>query len=250
MKSYMFWNCRGIAGHNTVDRIELLTKMHRISILAIIEAKVSEHQINKYRVLLGFQQVFGNGKDIWVFVSKEATASVISASLQVVTIVVNPSSSPVFVSAVHGHVNKTQRRELWDTLLALNLEDKLWIIGGDFNTVCAPAERKGGLPADGGSIFEFNQFILDAFLSQVNFLMSRLDRVLANHHWFSRTSSNHVTHLSLVAWSRTTALSYCSFLLVTNPAKELSISLIFGPSIQNFLTSSRALGRRIHTLTR
>lgn len=84
--------------------------MHKISILAIIEPKVSELQINKFRVMLGFHQAYSNGMDIWIFPGKEATSHLISATVQEVTreVCSQYSSTPYYFSANDGIVRKTQ----------------------------------------------------------------------------------------------------------------------------------------------
>lgn len=89
--------------------------------------------------------------------------------------------------------------------------DLPWLLGGDFNTILRPTEKRGGLDPDIASIQDFQECLLDSNLSEINFegneftwcnnqrgrsrIWQRLDRVLCNGVTFTQLPELKVTHL-------------------------------------------------------
>ncbi|KAI9200096.1 hypothetical protein LWI28_002710 [Acer negundo] len=63
---------------------------------------------------------------------------------------------------VYASNNEVKRRSLWNFLKASQISLPVpWCLGGDFNTILDPSERREGIPKM-GSIRSFNDFILGA----------------------------------------------------------------------------------------
>ncbi|KAL6565082.1 hypothetical protein OROMI_016532 [Orobanche minor] len=101
---------------------------------------------------------------------------------------------------------KIERRDLWDDLLSVSQNQIPWMVGGDFNIIRQPNEKKGGAAPIQSDMEEFNDMLLDCSLTDGGFVGSpytwysdgvwqRLDRVLLSSEWFSTFPSMSITHL-------------------------------------------------------
>ncbi|KAJ6849156.1 uncharacterized protein M6B38_270760 [Iris pallida] len=216
MLRMMIWNARGLANTQTLNRLKSLKEMHRLVILAVIESKVEEGKFNHFCLKLGFDGGFASGKDIWVFWHKEVEAEVVAVSTQAISIIFRHHliAGPTLMTFVHGSCHRRTRRSLWEELLHLQsrFPQSPWLCGGDFNAIATTTEKKGGLTPSSGSMFEFNQFALDAQLSLIAFSgneftwtnsqegndnqQSRLDRIFSNQHWRDSVYDSSVVHLN------------------------------------------------------
>ncbi|KAD4178377.1 hypothetical protein E3N88_26968 [Mikania micrantha] len=71
----------------------------------------------------------------------------------------------VNVYAPQGDIDK---RHLWmDLLCILNTNEGCWVLMGDFNAIRQASDRSSGAPIDRAAM-EFNEFILEAGLSEIN----------------------------------------------------------------------------------
>ncbi|XP_020593394.1 uncharacterized protein LOC110033681, partial [Phalaenopsis equestris] len=116
----------------------------------------------------------------------------------------------VFASFVYAGISKVARIVLWESLqLIQGSIDKAWLVGGGFNCVSSPAERKGGRPPNPTTISFFNDNIQKIGLFDLRFSgpsftwrrkdkWERLDRVLANDNWIQKFLQTSITHLSIV----------------------------------------------------
>mgnify|MGYP004719292023 CR=1 FL=1 len=84
--------------------------------------------------------------DIWVFYSSPFVCSIVGNSDQHISTHVQNTllSSPIIMSFVHAKCSVEERRELWFNLLNDKPNSIPWCIGGDFNVILAPHEKKGG----------------------------------------------------------------------------------------------------------
>lgn len=188
--------------------------MHKIDIVAIIEAKVEAKKANSYRIKLGFDQIFKDEHGNWIFLGRDIKASIVTSTGQEISLkVTHPEVSKDFIlSIVHGGTTKKKRRDLWEALLAIDSMELPWIVGRNFNAITNLQEQSGRNAAEAGSIFEFNQFIFEGNLQQLPFAgneytwdniqegsrnqQSWLDMILSNQHWLDLTYSSSVTHLN------------------------------------------------------
>ncbi|KAF9617547.1 hypothetical protein IFM89_037359 [Coptis chinensis] len=93
--------------------------------------------------------------NLWVFWREGLAISLVSLSHQQITVCVNS----FLMSFVHASSSYGLRRELWQDLSQLRMNNEAWAVIGDFNIVSAVVERKGGCRPCLTAMNEFNFFI-------------------------------------------------------------------------------------------
>ena len=149
MISGIFWNIRGVAKAPNLRRLIKLVRTHHVQFVVICEPKLDESKIESIRLRLLFDHTFvNNSGDIWVFYSSPFMCSIVGRSEQHISIHVQSQllSSPIVMSFVHAKCSVQERRVLWYTLLNDKPISLPWCIGGDFNVILAPHEKRGGRP--------------------------------------------------------------------------------------------------------
>lgn len=73
MSKFLIWNVKGVTNKQSVNRVKVLCRIHKISLLAIIEPKMKVEKLLKYQLKLGFSQVIAGTKDIWVMSRDDIT---------------------------------------------------------------------------------------------------------------------------------------------------------------------------------
>ncbi|XP_071939975.1 uncharacterized protein [Coffea arabica] len=107
---------------------------------------------------------------------------------------------------------REERRDLWLNLLADKPSSAPWCIGGDFNTILAPHEKRGGRPFGVAEGVELMSFMEEAGVFDVGFsgasftwcnnrrgsarVSKRLDRLLINGECLNLSASISVVHLA------------------------------------------------------
>jgi len=129
--------------------------------------------------------------------------SLLSTIIQTITCKVRIIVSQVcFVATcVYGHNERVHRYALWEDLVidAQGIGASPWVLMGDFNIVRFPDERCGDLPVDLAEMDDFNKYVNDIQMYDMNtkgffytwrnkrdneaHIMSRIDRVLVNDMW-------------------------------------------------------------------
>ena len=117
-----------------------------------------------------------------------------------------------FATFIHAETDYIVRRQMWEELTALTLSrDSPWFITGDFNDILTNQEKEGGRVRAEGSFVDFRTFISECDLYDLphtgDFLSwrgvwiegvvrCRLDRAVANSHWFDIFHSGSVEYLN------------------------------------------------------
>ncbi|XP_027182299.1 uncharacterized protein LOC113780719 [Coffea eugenioides] len=115
------------------------------------------------------------------------------------------------MSFVHAKCSVEERRELWFNLLNDKPNSIPWCIGGDFNVILAPHEKKGGHPFAIAERADFMSFMKEAGFFDIGFsgpsftwsnnrrgrarISKRLDRFLINGDCLDRSDSISMLHL-------------------------------------------------------
>ncbi|KAH9751258.1 putative ribonuclease H protein [Citrus sinensis] len=110
-------------------------------------------------------------------------------------------------SGVYASPNKHIRNLLWKELeaVARNVSGP-WLLGGDFNTILHPSERRGGSPRSTGVCHRFNDWFHRNQFCDLDFsgpkftwergnLLKRLDRSFCNDEWVQKFANSQVMHL-------------------------------------------------------
>nr|XP_027108979.1 uncharacterized protein LOC113728817 [Coffea arabica] len=208
---------KGVRAYFPSDRqLRSTTSSHNsFQFVVICEPKLDESKIESIRLQLLFDHTFvNNSGDIWVFYSSPFMCSIVGRSEQHISIHVQSQllSSPIVMSFVHAKCSVQERRVLWYTLLNDKPISLPWCIGGDFNVILAPHEKRGGRPFAIAEGMEFMSFMEEARVFDVGFsgasftwsnnrrgrarVSKRLDRFLVNGACLDLSNAISVLHLA------------------------------------------------------
>ncbi|XP_027151938.1 uncharacterized protein LOC113751992 [Coffea eugenioides] len=183
--------------------------------VAICEPKLDVSRIESIRLRLHFDFVLVNcSGDIWVFYNSPFVCSMVGNSSQHLSLSVQSPLMPgsIIMSFVHAKCSVEERRELWSNLVADKPSSLPWCIGGDFNVIMAPHEKRGGRPFAVAEGVEFMSFLEEAGVFDVGFsgpsftwcnnrrgrarVSKRLDRLLVNGKCLDFSAAISVVHLA------------------------------------------------------
>ncbi|KAH6818323.1 hypothetical protein C2S51_001926 [Perilla frutescens var. frutescens] len=139
-------------------------------VLGIIEPRARFDKIvSFYWRSLNMVPIFQNNRglrssNIWIFVGKDTSATVLHSSDQCVVINFVWRSFLGVAVVVHGSSSYLKRRQLWDELNTLSGK---FIILGDFNAIRGSHERRGKSKSSPQACNDFNNFIGDLDLTEV-----------------------------------------------------------------------------------
>lgn len=154
MNSILFWNYRGARKKATKTYAYHLIGKHKVSIITLIETRISSFDNIEVQQLLGSNWKACNvpahglsggviicwNNDIVQFKPSVLNYQCLIGSVQEQN---NCMWNLIAVYAKHSYV---ERREIW-SILDRYLDDGIpTIIGGDFNYICDPSDKKGGRP--------------------------------------------------------------------------------------------------------
>ncbi|KAL6579794.1 hypothetical protein OROMI_007818 [Orobanche minor] len=122
---------------------------------------------NNTNRLFGFDKVICNvNNHIWIFSDVGVDIRVLFDSDQLLHTKVCCNNLPdsFLLSVVYGKNNKIERRTLWEDLVSVSQNVTPWMVGGDFNIVLYPHEKKGDTPPILSEMEEFRDSILECNL--------------------------------------------------------------------------------------
>lgn len=121
MISSLIWNIRGIGKAPAVCRLRKLIRLHRLSLVCVLEPFVSVDRLEATRVRLGMDHaVSSQSGKIWVFWSTLFSVELLHDMGQVIHCRVSHSffPDPVLVSYVYASCSMHVREDLWDALIS------------------------------------------------------------------------------------------------------------------------------------
>ncbi|KAL6579788.1 hypothetical protein OROMI_007812 [Orobanche minor] len=157
----------------------------------ISEQETTSKNNNNNRSLFGFDRVISNmNNHIWIFSDVGIDVSVLFYSDQFLHTKVKCNDLPdhYLLSVVYGKNNKIERRIIWNNLFSVSQNITPWMVGGDFNIVLYPHEKKGDNPPilsemEEDAILECNLmdggYVGSPFTWYSNFIWQMLDRVFS-----------------------------------------------------------------------
>ncbi|WCJ29304.1 hypothetical protein M5689_010948 [Euphorbia peplus] len=148
----LFWNVCGTANMDTCLHLKDMLRLHKPTIFALLETKVSgsvaDRIIGRFR---GWQCVMSEAQGcsggIWVFWRDFfVQVKVLQIHHQFVHCEVSQNGKFVsLLSLIYASPCITQRNSLWDNLISLSLNiDVPWLLMADFNDIGTIEDQRGG----------------------------------------------------------------------------------------------------------
>ncbi|XP_012846985.1 PREDICTED: uncharacterized protein LOC105966965 [Erythranthe guttata] len=213
--SVLIWNIRGAGNPKSLLYLLKIITQRKPQIVAILEPKQQVNKITKIAQQIGYKNyTHGNPLNpyIWVFWRDEVNWQTLEIHPQCLTTeVVIPNIFSGKLTFVYAKCNRQERLPLWDYLSHHSSDcHEPWVIGGDFNVIKTLDEKQGGSNAHMTGMQDFNDFLVDARLTDAGFvgniftwsnnqrgqnrIWQRLDRILLNAEAFTAISAR-VDHL-------------------------------------------------------
>lgn len=157
-----FWNARGIANAGTQRYFKNLICTHRADLVFLVEPWCTLHSLKDLWSALSLKFISANSRgvlhpNLWIFYATHLNPSVISISDQQVTLSLSLNGFNCSFSIVYASTSYVRRRNLWKSLLDLNISTP-WYCLGDFNAVVSTHEKQGGLAPLPTSCTKFRTF--------------------------------------------------------------------------------------------
>lgn len=184
--------------------------------VCIVEPKLTSDRVESVKHRLKFDQACVNQENnakIWLFWNNHSAVSMVQRHPQYLTVqCLYVGGGEFFITFVYASCSMAERRDLYEELSQFgNTVNHPWMLGGDFNAILSPEEKKGGTMGFISSMTDFQGFtarngLLDAGFTGspytwsnnqvgVRNIKARLDRVLYNDCWAEKERAITVKHL-------------------------------------------------------
>ncbi|KAL9679764.1 hypothetical protein QQ045_017631 [Rhodiola kirilowii] len=220
MKHILCWNARGANNAGTIDYYKTMMSTHKFSLCAILEPMSGTDRLTEFARKVNMPNYMHGdviNPKVWILWNDAIQVSHINTRDRYISVLVNDfHNTPFTCTFVYAFVSQTKRRELWNDLLmdAQSMAGP-WVVAGDFNVISSWSEKKGAATRDTGAMFEFNNFQMQAGLSDAGFsgnkftwcnnrsadhqIWMRLDRVLINGPAMAVLPTFKIAHLPRIA---------------------------------------------------
>lgn len=173
----MVWNVQGAGSREFMVTLREIIRVHKPTVLALIETHMGGDHAQRIATMIGYDghtrvdaQGFSGG--IWVYWKPDlVTIDPILQSNHFITMeITRVGAEPWYFSAVYASPDPSQRQELWKDLkeFATN-NNKPWLLAGDFNETRSPWERSSSCAETTRRSRQFNHWIVDNQLIEVEF---------------------------------------------------------------------------------
>lgn len=220
------WNTRGLNQIHKQNEVIKLIDSNSINVCAILETKVKYNLLEKIT-----KRVFGR----WKWASNNAVCrgrtriilgwndnlvnvEVINQSDQVVhcKVVTIDGRKDVYCSFIYASNDESERRLLWRSLCFHKafINNKAWIIMGDFNVSLDPGDKSNGSTAVSSAMADFRECIEELDMEDINHtglrftwiqkplatgpnrgILKKLDRVMGNGKFVEQFPRGHVVFM-------------------------------------------------------
>ncbi|KAJ9553566.1 LOW QUALITY PROTEIN: hypothetical protein OSB04_017611 [Centaurea solstitialis] len=217
------WNIRGLNASIKQSQVKEFLREQSVSICAILEThvhaqsleNVCDHTFGKWNWLSNQMYCLHGTRIVVAWDARSADVVMVGMGEQFVHCEVHMHGSlePFYCSFVYGANRGQQRKELWSALRRFKvfLNDKPWVVLGDFNALLFPHDAYGGVSRRNGDMLEFADCIEDVDLFDVQYMgiqytwcqkpsveggiLRKLDRILVNAEFTSRFHDAHARFL-------------------------------------------------------
>lgn len=213
--NFVTWNCRGALAKGFTGLVKDIRKEYDATLIFLLETHASGEKARRQARRTGFTGNFiidshGQAGGIWCLWDETIwKVRILDSSDQFAHLQVTWKGRIFwYITVVYASPRFAPRQKLWEDLgeIAESMEDP-WVVLGDFNSIMANHERRGGSP--NFAIRGMRKFydmihacnLLDAGFQGSPFtwrhgrLFQRLDRVLINLQWRLKFQSASIFHL-------------------------------------------------------
>lgn len=232
------WNCRGLGGPSTVSQLKESLRDFKPGIVFLSETKRKQGFVGSVCKKLGWKDRWyavdpiGRSASLMVGWSVDVTVhQVISSRFSIeMEVETADTNGKLWVIFVYASNKERERIDQWNELwLKKNTWGTRWLLGGDFNAIRTPQEKKGGRVRTVASCKGFQDFIAKMQMEEVDYqgqqwtwannwqdegyIEARLDRFFGAAQWLLENGKARVQHIDKQA------SDHCMLLLDTCPAK-------------------------------
>ncbi|WCJ39803.1 DNAse I-like superfamily protein [Euphorbia peplus] len=216
--SFLFWNCQGAASGQFLRSLKLILSIHKPSLIALLETKISGSSAEAICRKVGFSswvrvEALGFSGGIWLFWNCGMKVDILFTNPQFILCRIQESNrNPWLLAAVYGSPDVYLRKNLWNTLSHHNFDlSEPWLVAGDFNAVLNARETTSSTNNYTHRNGDFVNWVAEEGLidlgcngpsftwmrgnSEDSYSAARLDRALCNLDWRSSFPNASVTHL-------------------------------------------------------
>ncbi|CAA7018096.1 unnamed protein product, partial [Microthlaspi erraticum] len=186
------------------------------NILFLMETKNQDPSVFHVCQPLGFSNRFtvpplGLSGGLALFWSDNVSLEVLASSPHFIDTKIKFQGIVSFITFTYGAPQVENIAEIWDLISSLgSSRDEPWLLTGDFNEILDSSEKVGGPLRSEGSLIPFRSFVSQNGLwdlpfsgnnlswrgqRHTHFILSRLDRSLANCSWTETFPSGHSSYL-------------------------------------------------------
>lgn len=144
-------NCQGLGQSLTVHHLTSLVRKKRPFIVFLLETRMKDNRMEKYRKDLGFKMGFyvnplGKSGGLGLWWGEDTKIDILSASKNLIdTRISNPETSVFRGSWFYGPPDKRDHPIFWDNLDSFDKRDDVpWLCMRDFNDFLWCHEKDGG----------------------------------------------------------------------------------------------------------
>lgn len=145
----LIWNIRGVGNSGSRDCLKRLVQTKKPVLVAISEPMLTENKAIKLGRFINLPNYAVNSlvdSKIWLFWHDSCSLEVIFSSGQQITIGLKTGNVySAYFSFVYASCDPQIRMALFNELSSFASSVSVpWMVGGDFNCVMSPSEKKGG----------------------------------------------------------------------------------------------------------
>ncbi|XP_035539652.1 uncharacterized protein LOC109020983 [Juglans regia] len=200
--------------HSAAEDEVVKRKYQKRQFEKIRSSRRSVVKIHSFMRLLKFDEAISNETDggkIWVFWKNELDVQVVRMSSQFVSLCITEGSNHFLGNFIYAKCNRLERQLLWEELNSDRMGVEPCLFAGDFNVIWSDIERCGGRLRNRVAIDEFNRWIHQGGLLEMNSqggkftwcngqqglsrAWAKLDRVLLDANFLSLFSTAHCLYL-------------------------------------------------------
>ncbi|XP_059068451.1 uncharacterized protein LOC131858970 [Cryptomeria japonica] len=177
----LLWNVRGC---NAPDKIRLIKRcldQVRPDILLLQETKIKEEDFSLFSRKFqswNCSQVRAQGTSGGLAILWKGSAIVViivraTCLWQWLKVISMQLQTSFFLFNIYGPTNSNLKKQLWSELSDILTNDKenVFILGGDFNALIRPSDKKGGMGWNRQSQRDFSSFVTSSSLIEIPFKM-------------------------------------------------------------------------------